>query len=421
MPRINHNISAMITSTSLADVDRQMASSLQKLSTGLRINSAADDAAGLSISNQLQTQVTGLAQGQRNAQDGSSLVTIADGALNEVQSILQRMRELSIESANDTLTSVERGYTETEFDQLRAEIDRIVGATQFNSMNLLDGSAPWGSAAGGVIHVGPNNTANDVINITIAGVSTGALLITGTALDKNGVADNVFITDQVSATNAISSLDFALQSVNTLRSNLGAIANRLADAITNQENQQTNMTAAESTIRDVDFATETTEFTREQILSQSSTAMLAQANQLPQSVLTLLNNICRGGPWPASTNTFHNACYWSGKYTILLRQIQPRESTRHGRFFQGLGLFQKRRHHIRLGNSGLRKKPGIHFGPVSPNTSRSNGSYAWTARGSGLQSSIPCFSGPIMNRQCRRNSLEASPSKSPPTFCCIQS
>jgi len=288
MPRINHNISAMITSTSLADVDRQMASSLQKLSTGLRINSAADDAAGLSISNQLQTQVTGLAQGQRNAQDGSSLVTIADGALNEVQSILQRMRELSIESANDTLTSVERGYTETEFDQLRAEIDRIVGATQFNSMNLLDGSAPWGSAAGGVIHVGPNNTANDVINITIAGVSTGALLITGTALDKNGVADNVFITDQVSATNAISSLDFALQSVNTLRSNLGAIANRLADAITNQENQQTNMTAAESTIRDVDFATETTEFTREQILSQSSTAMLAQANQLPQSVLTLL-------------------------------------------------------------------------------------------------------------------------------------
>jgi flagellin len=288
MPRINHNISAMITSSSLADVDREMAKSLQKLSTGLRINSAADDAAGLSISNQLQTQVTGLAQGQRNAQDGSSLVTIADGALNEVQSILQRMRELSIQSANDTLTSVERGYTETEFDQLRSEIDRIVGATQFNSMNLLDGSAPWGSAAGGVIHVGPNNTANDVINITIAGVSTGALTITANGLDKNGVADHVFITDQVSATNAISSLDIALQSVNTLRSNLGAIANRLADAITNQENQQTNMAAAESTIRDVDFATETTEFTREQILSQSSTAMLAQANQLPQSVLTLL-------------------------------------------------------------------------------------------------------------------------------------
>ncbi len=281
MPRINHNIPAMITSTSLADVDRDMAKSLQKLSTGLRINTAADDAAGLSISEQLQTQVTGLAQGQRNAQDGSSLVTIADGALNEVQSMLQRMRELSIQSANDTLTSVERGYTETEFDQLRSEIDRIVSATQFNSMNLLDGSSPWGTAAGGIIHVGPNDSANDVINITIAGVSTGALHITLGA-------DNVFITDQIGATAAISSLDGALQSVNTLRANLGAISNRLADAITNQENQQTNMAAAESVIRDIDFATETTEFTKEQILSQSSTAMLAQANSLPQSVLNLL-------------------------------------------------------------------------------------------------------------------------------------
>jgi flagellin len=278
----------MITSGALANVDRDLSKSLEKLSTGLRINRAADDAAGLSVSEQLQTQVTGLAMGQRNAQDGESLVNIADGALNEVQAMLQRMRELSIQSANDTLTSIERGYTQAEFDQLRTEIDRVVGCTQFNSMNLLDGSAPWGTAAGGIIHVGPNSTGSDVINITIAGVSTGALLITGNALDKNGVADGVFITDQVSATHAISSLDGALHSVNTLRANLGAITNRLEHAITNQQNQQTNMQAAESTIRDVDFATETTQFTRNQILAQSSTAMLAQANQLPQSVLSLL-------------------------------------------------------------------------------------------------------------------------------------
>jgi flagellin len=149
-------------------------------------------------------------------------------------------------------------------------------------MSLLDGSSPWGTT-GGIIHVGPNDNAagTDVITITILGVSTGSLKITG-------AADNVFITDQVGATSAISSLDGALHSINTLRAGLGAITNRLEHAITNQENQQTNMQAAESVIRDTDFASETTKFTRNQILSQSSTAMLAQANSLPQSVLSLL-------------------------------------------------------------------------------------------------------------------------------------
>jgi Flagellin and related hook-associated proteins len=272
----------MITASSLANVDRQLSKSLEKLSTGLRINRASDDAAGLSVSEQLRTQVTGLVMGQRNAQDGESLVNIAEGALTELEAMLQRMRELSIQSANDTLTSVERGYTEVEFDQLRTEIDRIVGCTQFNSMRLLDGSAPWGTT-GGIIHVGPNDnsTGNDVITITILGISTGGLKITG-------AVDNVYITDQVSATSAISSLDGALHSVNTLRANLGAITNRLEHAITNQANQETNMAAAESVIRDTDFAAETTQFTRNQILAQSSTAMLAQANSLPQSVLSLL-------------------------------------------------------------------------------------------------------------------------------------
>jgi flagellin len=278
MPRINHNISAMITSGALSNVENDLSKSLEKLSTGLRINRASDDAAGLSVSEQLTTQVTGLDMGKRNAQDGESLVNIAEGALTEVESMLQRMRELSIESANDTLTSVERGYCQVEFGQLGTEIDRIVGCTQYNSMNLLDGSPPWGTT-GGTIHVGPNATGNDVITVTIDGVSTGALGIDSSA---------VYITDQTSATSSISSLDAALSSVNTLRANLGAITNRFDHAITNQDNQSQNMQAAESVIRDVDFATETTQYSRSQILQQSATAMLAQANSLPQTVLTLL-------------------------------------------------------------------------------------------------------------------------------------
>jgi flagellin len=280
MPQINHNIPAMITQNALRTVDREVQKSLEKLSTGLRINRAADDAAGLSVSEQLRTQVTGLQMGGRNAQDGVSLVNIAEGALTELESMIQRMRELSIQAANDTLTSLERGYIQVEFDQLRSEIDRIVGCTQFNSQKLLDGSAPWGTT-GGVLHIGPNNVStSDQMLVTIAGVNATLLGIS--------VSQNVWVTSQAEATATIDTLDNALHSVNTLRANLGAMTNRLEHAITNQENQMQNMQAAESVIRDADFAFETTKFTRNQILTQSSTAMLAQANQLPQSVLTLL-------------------------------------------------------------------------------------------------------------------------------------
>jgi flagellin len=280
MPRINHNIPAMITGNALRSVGREMQKSLEKLSTGLRINRASDDAAGLSVSEQLRTQVTGLAMGGRNAQDGVSLVNIAEGAMTELESMIQRMRELSIQASNDTLTSLERGYIQVEFDQLRTEIDRIVGCTQFNSMRLLDGSAPWGTT-GGVLHIGPNNvSSSDVVLVTIAGCNTTLLGIS--------IMDNVWVTSQSEASNAIDTLDTALHSVNTLRADLGAITNRLEHAITNQENQQQNMQAAESVIRDADFALETTTFTKNQILTQSATAMLAQANQLPQSILSLL-------------------------------------------------------------------------------------------------------------------------------------
>jgi flagellin len=280
MPRINHNVTAMITGSALHQVDRQLQKSLEKLSTGLRINRAADDAAGLSVSEQLRTQVRGLNMGGRNIQDGVALINIAEGALIEVEAMLQRMRELSIQAANDTLTSKERSYVEIEVTQLKAEVDRIVAGTQYNSQPLLNGTAPWGVLPGGILHIGPNNVAAaDTIRYRINPMNT-------TSLGINGA--NLTVLTQTGSTLAISSLDVALSSVNALRADLGAVVNRLEHALSNQENQETNMQAAESVIRDTDFATETTAFSKHQILSQSSTAMLAQANTAPQNVLSLL-------------------------------------------------------------------------------------------------------------------------------------
>jgi flagellin len=280
MPRINHNIPAMVTGNALRQVDRHLQKSLERLSTGLRINRAADDAAGLSVSEQLRTQVRGLNMGARNIQDGMSLLNIAEGALIEVESMLQRMRELSIQAANDTLTSVERSYIGIEINQLKSEVDRIVGGTQYNSQKLLNGSAPWGTLPGGILHIGPNNiAADDTIQMVIDPMTTASLSIDGA---------NLQVSTQATATSAISTLDSALRSVNELRADLGAKVNRLEHALINQDNQEQNMQAAESVIRDTDFASETTLFTRNQILSQSSTAMLAQANMVPQNVLSLL-------------------------------------------------------------------------------------------------------------------------------------
>ncbi|NLW33221.1 MAG: flagellin [Fibrobacter sp.] len=280
MPRINHNIPAMVTGSAIRSVDRNLQKSLERLSTGLRINRASDDAAGLSVSEQLRTQVKGLNMGNRNIQDGIALLNIAEGALNEVEAMLQRMRELSIQSANDTLTSAERSYIQIEIDQLKEEMDRIVSGTQYNTQSLLDGSAPWGAGDGGILHIGPNSDDDaDVIQYRIDPMDTASLSIDG---------NNLTLTSQTDATAAISDLDIALSSVNALRADLGAMVNRLEHALTNQENQETNMQAAESVIRDADFAYETTQFTRNQIISQSSVAMLSQANMVPQSVLSLL-------------------------------------------------------------------------------------------------------------------------------------
>jgi flagellin len=284
--RINHNIPSMVTQGSLYQVNREMSKSLEKLSTGLRINRASDDAAGLGVSENLRTQVSGTAQASKNAQDGIAALTIAEGAANEVSGILQRMRELAVQSSNDTLTSTERSYTESEFQALTSEIDRIAKVTNYNRQELLSTVAGrfGNGAAGSVLWIDANNTVGtDSITITNDTLTTSALSL------SNAAGTSVtHLTSQVASVSAISALDFAINSVNTMRSDMGAYINRLEHAINNLAISNTNQQSAESLIRDVDFATETSQFTRNQILTQSATAMLAQANQLPQSVLTLL-------------------------------------------------------------------------------------------------------------------------------------
>ncbi len=281
--RINHNISSMITQGALFRTNRSLNKSLEKLSTGLRINRASDDAAGLAISENLRTQVRGARQAQRNALDGIAALNIAEGAMNEVSDILQRMRELSVQSSNDTLTAVERGYTNQEFDQLTAEIDRIAAVTNYNGMELLsDATASrFGGGAGSILWIDANEAVGqDSITITVDDLTVGASGLN---------IDSLTIDSQTDAVAAINSLDEAIGSVNTNRANVGAMVNRLEHAVNNLMVSETNQQAAESNIRDVDFASETAAFTKNQILVQSATAMLAQSNMIPSSVLGLVS------------------------------------------------------------------------------------------------------------------------------------
>ncbi len=281
--RINHNISAMITQGALYQVNTDMSNVLQQLSTGLRINKASDDAAGLGISENLTTQVNGTAQATRNAQDGIAALNIAEGAANEVSSILQRMRELAVQTSNDTLTSTERAYSQQEYSALQAEIDRISNATNYNKQTLISSTSAgrFGAVgAGSILWVDANHTVGvDSITINISTLTTATLGIT---------TANTDLTTQNDSVTAIGLLDNAIDSVNKMRGDVGAYVNRLQHAINNLNVSNTNQQAAESQIRDVDFASATSQYTRDQILEQSATAMLAQANAVPQSVLSLL-------------------------------------------------------------------------------------------------------------------------------------
>jgi flagellin len=272
--RINQNMAAMNSYRNLSVTDGQMAKSLEKLSSGFRINRAADDAAGLAISEGLRSQVGGLKVAIRNAQDGVSVVQTAEGALTETHSILQRMRDLAVQASNDgALSDTDKAKADAEFTQLEAELDDIATKTKFNGTALLNGSF----SAGKAFQVGANN--GDTLTVTIGTMNTTGLGLSATTVSVGTAA---------SAQAAISLLDTAIGTVSTQRANLGAVQNRLDHKINNLNVTVENLSASESRIRDTDMAQEMMAFTRTQILSQAGTAMLAQANQSQQGVLSLL-------------------------------------------------------------------------------------------------------------------------------------
>jgi len=281
--RINNNIMAMNANRQLGINNTGTAKSLEKLSSGFRVNRAGDDAAGLSISEKMRAQIRGLNMASKNAQDGISLIQTAEGALDEVHAILQRMRELAVQSANDTnMTTVDRQAMQAEINQLLEEISGISTRTQFNTQTLLDGTFK-----DKVFHIGANSGQN--MKITIDAMTTKGLGISG--LKVEGLSGKIItggILTQSGADKAITTINDAINQVSTQRSNLGAIQNRLEHTVKNLDNSAENLQAAESRIRDVDMAKEMMEFTKQTILQQAATAMLAQANNVPQTVLQLL-------------------------------------------------------------------------------------------------------------------------------------
>ncbi|MDF9840140.1 MULTISPECIES: flagellin Hag [unclassified Paenibacillus] len=293
---INHNVAAMNTQRQLSVNTANTNKSIEKLSSGLRINRAGDDAAGLAISEKMRSQIRGLDMAAKNSQDGISLIQTAEGALNETHSILQRMRELAVQSSNDTNTNSDREALQKEVNELAKEITRIANTTEFNTKKLLDGSADGGtqvnSAANLSFHIGAN--ASQSISLTIAAMDAHSLGVAGTggASATGGTAaiatSGISISSQVSANAAITTINTAITTVSTERAKLGAYQNRLEHTINNLNTSSENLTAAESRIRDVDMAKEMMAQTKNNILAQAAQAMLAQANQQPQGVLQLL-------------------------------------------------------------------------------------------------------------------------------------
>ena len=287
--RINHNISALNTWRSLAQTDGALGKSLEKLSSGFRINRAGDDAAGLAISEKMRAQIKGLNMAARNAQDGISLIQTAEGALAETHSILQRMRELLVQANNGindgTADTGDLAKIQAEIEQLYNEIDGISDRTEFNGKTLLDGTfSASGSGTDMVFQIGAN--ANQSLTINIEDMGADKLGTSGIKI--NAIDVEAFGTTATSFDKQLEAIDAAINTVSETRANLGANQNRLEHTIINLQTSAENLTAAESRIRDVDMAAEMMEFTKQSILAQAGTAMLAQANQRPQSVLQLL-------------------------------------------------------------------------------------------------------------------------------------
>jgi flagellin len=280
---INHNLAAMNTYNQMGANQLNASKNMEKLSSGLRINRAGDDAAGLSISEKMRGQIRGLEQASRNSQDGISLLQTAEGGLNESHSILQRMRELAVQASNDTNNVDDRKALQTEANQLAKELNRITTNTEFNTESLLDGTSTGSGAFN--FQVGANQ--DQTISITISNMTGSTGLSVATADDETADAIDISSTNTV-ASAAITTIDTAITLVSEERSKLGAVQNRLEHSINNLGTTAQNLTAAESRIRDVDMAKEMMDFTKNNILNQASQAMLAQANQSSSAVLQLL-------------------------------------------------------------------------------------------------------------------------------------
>jgi flagellin len=268
---VQHNLTAMNSNRMLGLTQSTLSKSTEKLSSGYKVNRAADDAAGLAISEKMRRQIRGLTQASSNAQDGISAVQTAEGALNEVHDMLQRMNELATKAANDTNTTEDQDYINMEVQALKSEIDRVASTTTFNQQNLLDGSF-----TGKHLQVGAES--GQYIDISISSMKASGL----------GITSSFSVSTQTKAADAISTIKSAISKLNSQRSALGAVQNRLEHTIKNLDNIAENTTAAESQIRDTDMATEMVKYSNANILSQAGQSMLAQSNQSNQGVLSLL-------------------------------------------------------------------------------------------------------------------------------------
>lgn len=270
---INTNVGSLMSQKNLNTSSDRLRQSMSRLSSGLRVRSAADDAAGLAISETFKAKIRSLDQAQRNANDGVSLAQTADGALSEMGSMLGRMRELAVQAKNGTVHADQRAHLAQEFGELKEEITRIANSTEFNGVKLLDGS----NASGINFQVGSGNTADDTLTLSLAEASVSALALNAATL-----------SDETAAGTALGSIDGAIKGIAERRATLGAMQNRLQVTMSNISTYKTNLEAANSRIVDVDVAAETARLTREQILVQAGASMLAQANQSPQIALSLL-------------------------------------------------------------------------------------------------------------------------------------
>ena len=274
MSVINTNVKSMIAQNAMTVNNRTLGKAMEQLSTGKRINSASDDAAGLAIANRMSAQVKALDQSVRNANDGISMMQTAEGATKEITNMLQRMRELSVQAANDSYSTTDRTAIASEMTQLTDEVTRIASNTQWNGMSILSGGASFSTMT---FQVGTEGDTTSAITVGFTAMSAGALTISALS-----------VSTSVEAQASIELLDTAITAVDTFRSGLGARINRLTSAADNLANVAMNTAASRSQIEDTDYAKTTTELAKSQIIQQAATAMLAQANQAPQSVLSLL-------------------------------------------------------------------------------------------------------------------------------------